>query len=118
MGVTLDSEQARSLDACMAAGGVAVYPTDTVYGICCDPDDEGAARRLYALKGRSARRASAVMFFTLESALRALEELDGLERAALELLLPGPLTLLLANPRGLFAAACRSDPASLGPRSM
>ena len=100
----------------MAAGGVAVYPTDTVYGICCDPDDEDAARRLYALKGRPARRACAVMFFSLEPALRALGDLAELEREALELLLPGPLTVLLANRAARFAAACRSDPSSIGLR--
>lgn len=116
MSAMLDREDAETLAACVAAGGVAVYPTDTVYGICCDPDDEDAARRLYSLKGRPARRACAVMFFSLDPALRALGELAELERAALELLLPGPLTVLLANRDRRFAAACRSDPASLGLR--
>jgi L-threonylcarbamoyladenylate synthase len=95
---------------------VAVFPSDTVYGVCCDPDNEAAVRRLYELKGRSPRRACAVMFFSLESALEALEDLTDGERMVLEGLLPGPVTLLLENRSGDFASACRQDPATLGLR--
>ena len=94
----------------MAGGGVAVFPTDTVYGVCCDPEDEQAARRLYELKGRPAARPAAVMFFALEPALETLPELRDAERAALQALLPGPVTLLLANRALRFAPACRTDP--------
>jgi L-threonylcarbamoyladenylate synthase len=100
----------------MEAGGVAVFPSDTVYGVCCDPDNSAAVRRLYELKGRSPRRACAVMFFALGSALDALEDLTDGERMILEGLLPGPVTLLLANRSGRFASACRQDPATLGLR--
>ncbi|HEX4482572.1 MAG TPA: L-threonylcarbamoyladenylate synthase [Solirubrobacteraceae bacterium] len=112
----LVSEDAERLRACVAGGGVAVFPTDTVYGVCCDPEDEAAARRLYELKGRPVRRPAAVMFFALEPALRALANLSHAERGALGALLPGPVTLLLENRAGEFAAACRSDPATLGLR--
>lgn len=116
MSIALEPEDATRLEECLAGGGVAVFPSDTVYGICCDPDDEEAARRLYALKGRSPRRASAVMFFSLEVALAAVEELSEGERLVLEGLLPGPVTLLLANRAQRFAPACREDPATLGLR--
>ena len=112
----LDDESARRLQDCVAGGGVAVFPSDTVYGICCDPDDEHAAQRLYALKGRPAARACAVMFFSLQRALAALDDLREAEREALAALLPGPVTVLLANPSGRFAPACRVDPATLGLR--
>jgi L-threonylcarbamoyladenylate synthase len=112
----LTPADARLLGDCVAGGGVAVFPTDTVYGICCDPDDEGAAERIYRLKGRPASRASAVMFFALAAALDGLDELLDSERRALCTLLPGPVTVLLANRRGRFTAACRSDPATLGLR--
>jgi L-threonylcarbamoyladenylate synthase len=112
----LSEEDAGDLERCVAAGGVAVLPTDTVYGVCCDPDDERAAKRLYALKGRPAARPAAVMFFALEPALALLGDLRHDERAALRALLPGPVTLLLANPALRFAPACRTDPATLGLR--
>ncbi len=112
----ISDTEAKDLERCVAAGGVAVLPTDTVYGICCDPEDERAARRLYALKGRPAARPAAVMFFALEPALEALSELHLDERSALRALLPGGVTLLLANPARRFAPACRTDPATLGLR--
>jgi L-threonylcarbamoyladenylate synthase len=112
----ISEQDARALQECIAGGGVAVFPTDTVYGVCCDPDDERAARRLYALKGRPAARPAAIMFFSLEPALQALSELAPDERVALSALLPGPVTLLLANPALRFAPACRTDPATLGLR--
>jgi len=107
---------AQRLQECVAGGGVAVFPTDTVYGLCCDPQDEAAARRLYALKGRPPARACAVMFFSLEPALQTLEQLREDEQLALRALLPGPVTLLLPNRQHRFAAACRTDPDSLGLR--
>jgi L-threonylcarbamoyladenylate synthase len=117
MTTMLTSEDALQLRDCVADGGVAVFPADTVYGVCCDPDDEGAAQRLYELKGRPSRRPAAVMFFSLEPALRALgDDLSLAERGALRALLPGPVTLLLENRSRQFAAACRSDPSTLGLR--
>jgi L-threonylcarbamoyladenylate synthase len=116
MTTTLDGSDGRSLEACVAGGGVAVFPTDTVYGLCCDPEDKNAARRLYQLKGRPAARACAVMFFALEPALLTLSELPDAEQLALKALLPGPVTVLLANRGGHFAAACRLDPGTLGLR--
>ncbi|HUA74531.1 MAG TPA: L-threonylcarbamoyladenylate synthase [Solirubrobacteraceae bacterium] len=117
MTTMLTSEDAEQLRDCVAGGGVAVFPSDTVYGVCCDPDDEAAAQRLYELKGRPSRRPAAVMFFSLEPALRALgESLQLAERRALQALLPGPVTLLLENRGAQFTAACRSDPATLGLR--
>ena len=67
-----DSE---AFDRCMAVGGVAVFPADTVYGLACDPDNKVAVDRLYALKRRDPRKPSAVMFFDLSLAFDALPEL-------------------------------------------
>jgi len=101
---------------CMAAGGVVVFPADTVYGLACDPADREAVARLYALKGRPPRKPSAVMFFDAGLALESLPELGPRTRAVLERLLPGGVTLLLPNPRGRFPLACADDPGTLGLR--
>ncbi len=116
MTAALDRSDAARLERCLATGGVAVFPADTVYGIGCDPDDERAARRLYELKGRPPERPAAVMFFALEQALESLPELRDAERDALGVLLPGPVTLLLANRAARFGPACAGDPATFGLR--
>lgn len=117
MTLKLDETAAARLQEVVTAGGVAVFPSDTVYGVCCDPDSEAAAARLYELKGRPPARACAVMYFSLDAALEGLGgELQDSERRALGALLPGPVTLLLANRARRFQAACRVDPDTLGLR--
>jgi L-threonylcarbamoyladenylate synthase len=95
--VALDGSDAERLSECLKGGGVVVFPTDTVYGLGCDPENESAVRRLYELKGRPADRPAAIMFFERDLATRTLGELGELERAAITALLPGPVTLLLPN---------------------
>jgi L-threonylcarbamoyladenylate synthase len=107
---------ADALSRVLAAGGVAVFPADTVYGLACDPEDAAAVARLYALKGRPADKPAAVMFFARAAAFAALPELGARTRGLLEALLPGGVTLLLPNPRGRFPLACGPDPGTLGLR--
>src|ERR1017187_6998011 len=104
----LRSEHAERLSDCLRGGGVVVFPTDTIYGLGCDPENETAVRRLYELKGRPADRPTEVMYFDRERAVGALPELGDLERAAIEALLPGPLTLLLPNRDRRFPLASGS----------
>jgi L-threonylcarbamoyladenylate synthase len=107
---------AETFERCMAVGGVAVFPADTVYGLACDPDNRLAIDRLYRLKGRRPNKPSAIMFFDLEVALEALPELGERTRQAMRELLPGGVTLLLPNPAGRFPLACGDDPGTLGVR--
>jgi tRNA threonylcarbamoyl adenosine modification protein (Sua5/YciO/YrdC/YwlC family) len=109
-------EPVGAFERCMSAGGVAVFPSDTVYGLACDPDNQIAVRRLYALKRRSLDKPSAVMFFELDRALLALPELGQHTRQALMRLLPGRLTLLLPNPEGRYPLTCGADGSTLGLR--
>lgn len=99
------SGSSDALGACIAGGGVAVFPTDTVYGLCCDPESPAALARLYALKGREQGKPAALLCFSLAVALAALPEVAERTRAAIRALLPGPVTLLLANPLARFPLA-------------
>lgn len=107
---------AETFARCIAAGGVAVFPADTVYGLACDPGNRSAVERLYGLKRRALDKPSAVMFFDREVALDALPELGERTREAMYGLLPGGVSLLVPNPAGRFPLACGDDPSSLGVR--
>ena len=112
----MTTEEVATFDRCIAVGGVALFPADTVYGLATEPDSAEGVQRLYALKGRPADRPAAVMFFRLELALAALPELPPPTRGALERLLPGGVTLLLPNARRRFPLACATTPDILGLR--
>jgi L-threonylcarbamoyladenylate synthase len=90
-------DEIEAFERCLAAGGVVLFPADTVYGLACDPEDEAAVRRLYELKRRPPDQPAAVMFFDSEQALRALPELRAYTLAAARRLLPGAVTVLLPN---------------------
>jgi L-threonylcarbamoyladenylate synthase len=108
-GAALTEADARALQDCLAAGGVAVFPADTVYGLACDPCSREALTRLYDLKGRPAAKPAAVMWFSLEPALEELGDLSARLRSAAQALLPGPATLLLPNPQRRFPLACEPE---------
>jgi L-threonylcarbamoyladenylate synthase len=110
------SARAEAFERCLAVGGVAVFPADTVYGLACDPGNRVAVERLYLLKRRPLSKPSAVMFFDVELALAALGEIGPRTREALMRLLPGGVSLLLPNPAGRFPLACGEDPGTLGLR--
>jgi tRNA threonylcarbamoyl adenosine modification protein (Sua5/YciO/YrdC/YwlC family) len=97
-------------------GGVVLFPSDTVYGLACDPENPEAIDRLYALKGRTADKSAAVMFFDLHAGLGAFRGLGQRTHAALHNLLPGRVTVLLPNPAHRFPLACRADPGTIGLR--
>ena len=104
--MALTADDAATFSRCISVGGVAVFPSDTVYGLACEPDSKEAVQRLYLLKRRPPDKPAAVMFFALDLALAALPELGPRTRGALDALLPGAVTLLLPNPARRFPLAC------------
>jgi L-threonylcarbamoyladenylate synthase len=114
--VALTAEDAQTFSRCIAVGGIAVFPADTVYGLACEPDSKEAVQRLYLLKRRRPDKPAAVMFFALDLALAALPELGPRTAGALRALLPGGVTLLVPNPARRYPLACGPAPETLGLR--
>jgi len=111
------AEQARTgLELCIASGGVAVFPADGLYGLACDPLNPAAIERIHALKGRDDGKPSAVLYFSPLAMRELVESLGERTRAAVGALLPGPVTLVVANPERRYPLACREDPERLGVR--
>lgn len=114
--MSLSAADAQAFRDTIARGGIAMFPTDTLYGIACDPGDPAAAERIYELKGRPPKKPSAVMFFSVGRMLDALPELDARTRELVAELLPGPFTLVVANPERRYAPACADTPQLVGLR--
>jgi L-threonylcarbamoyladenylate synthase len=110
------ADQVAEFEDVISGGGIAIFPTDTVYGLGTHPDSVEGAHRLYWIKGRSPDRPAAVLFFDLERALAELPDIGLKTRAALDRLMPGAVTVLLPNPSTHFPLACGAEPDRLGLR--
>jgi L-threonylcarbamoyladenylate synthase len=105
-----------ALERCIAAGGVAVFPADGLYGLACNPLDAAAIARIHEMKGRDEGKPSAVLYFSPLAMRELVEGLGPRTREAVGALLPGPVTLVVANPRRRYPLACREDAERLGVR--
>ena len=111
------AETARAeLARCVAGGGVAVFPADTLYGLACDPLNAPAIERVNEIKGRDPAKPSAVMYFSPLAMRELVAGLGGRTREAVAALLPGPVTLVIANPEHRYPLACGENPERLGVR--
>lgn len=81
--------------AAIRAGRPVVLPTDTVYGLCGDPERDEVVREVARLKGRAESQPIALLAGEVD---RLLERVPELDRRPLDALLPGPYTLVLPNP--------------------
>jgi L-threonylcarbamoyladenylate synthase len=93
----------------LAAGGLAAFPTETVYGLGADATDGRAVARLYAAKGRPAFNPLIAHVVDLKAA-QALARFNPKAARLAKAFWPGPLTLVLPK-----TAKCRvADLATAG----
>jgi L-threonylcarbamoyladenylate synthase len=98
-------------------GGLAIVPTDTVYGIGCAAELADACARLYECKSRPADQPTALVLGSVARLLeQALPELTGRAGALCRRVLPGPVTLIVPNPGRRFAHLCGATPTRIGVR--
>ena len=75
------------------SGGVVVYPTDTIYGIGCDPYNDLAVKRIFTIKGRSEKKPLPVLTYSIQDAERIVS-LGKTGRMLAERYWPGALTIV------------------------
>src|SRR5918996_3322259 len=74
-------------------GGVVVYPTDTVYGIGCDPYNDLAVKRIFTIKGRNEKKPLPVLTYSMQDAERIVS-LGRTGWTLAERFWPGALTIV------------------------
>ena len=94
-----DSGAIRAAVACLSAGGLVAFPTETVYGLGADARNGEAVARLYAAKGRPAFNPLIAHVADLAAA-RALGRFDAAAERLAAAFWPGPLTLVLPKAAG------------------
>ncbi len=80
--------------AALRRGGLAAIPTETVYGLGADAEDDAAVRRIFEVKGRPADH-PVIVHVRLDDVATWAAELPPAAETLAAACWPGPLTLLL-----------------------
>lgn len=99
----------------LKAGGVIALPTETTYGLACDPRNPEAVRKIFRIKGRAEGKPLQLIASSFAQVER-LARLSRAERALADRHWPGPLTLLLRLRSGRKLAARVSPKSVIGIR--
>lgn len=103
-----DSTQVSQAAACVRAGGIVVYPTDTLYGLGCNPFHKAALARLFELKERDGTQPMLLLIDDKCWAERLGIEVPRTFYDAVKRWWPGPLTIALRAAPGLPAGVTSS----------
>jgi L-threonylcarbamoyladenylate synthase len=80
---------------CLRKGECVVYPTETLYGLGADAENENAILRLISIKGREEGKPIPVIVSDIAMLARVVSSIPPLARRLMEIFWPGPLTLVL-----------------------
>lgn len=111
--VGTSAESIKEAATLVLEGGLVAYPTDTVYGLGCNPFDADAIDRLVKAKGR-VKGSLPILVSSLQHAER-LGEVSGLAARLADRFWPGPLTLVV-RPRTKFSSRVTGDAVLVGLR--
>ena len=92
----------------MAAGGLILYPTDTIWGIGCDATNEEAVRKVYALKRRSDHKAMLLLMDSSAKLNYYVQEVPDVAWDLIELA-DSPLTVIYSGARNVASNLLAED---------
>ncbi len=96
-------------------GGLVVLPTDTVYGLVCDPDQPEAVERIYRVKGRARDLPLILLLHDMAQVAAYVEAMPELAVRAMQEFWPGSLTVVVRD-RSEATSAVRAKKDSVGLR--
>jgi len=94
MKVKCDKEGIEKAAKVAMDGGIVVFPTDTVYGIGCDPYNKKSVDKIYQIKGRPKTKPFPILAYSFNVASEIVE-FDKDSKKIADKFWPGPLTLIL-----------------------
>lgn len=87
-------EEMDEVIECLEAGGVAAFPTDTVYGLGVVYDDESALNRLKEAKGRPENKPIPLMISNLKQ-IESVAVVTDKAKKLIQKFMPGAFTIIL-----------------------
>ncbi|MCF8235225.1 MAG: threonylcarbamoyl-AMP synthase [Bacteroidales bacterium] len=90
------ARQIKKVVDTLAAGGVIIYPTDTVYGLACDITNPNAIEKIAWIKGIKKEKANfSFVFYDLSQLSEYTKPIDNRVYKIMRKSLPGPYTFIL-----------------------
>ncbi len=94
MKVNCNDEGIKKAVEIIENGGVVIFPTDTVYGIGCNPYDANAVKKIYEIKSREKIKSLPVLASSIQI-VKEISIIDEFTEKIIKKYWPGPLTLIL-----------------------
>jgi L-threonylcarbamoyladenylate synthase len=110
-----DPKAIRRAAEVIREGGLVVLPTDTVYGLVCDPNQPAAVHRVYRAKGRRRDLPLCLLLQDMAQVSAQVERVPQAAALAMQQFWPGPLTVVLPD-RSPATAAVRAGGDTIGLR--
>lgn len=98
--INLKNEFSKALEKAMVsleAGGVIVFPTDTVYGIAVKYDNQHAIQRIYQIKDRDQTKALPVLIGNTNQFKQISTDITSTTEKLIQKFWPGALTIVLTK---------------------
>ena len=108
MKVKCDKEGIIKASKIIKHGGIVIFPTDTVYGIGCDPYNKEAVQRIYKIKSRLISKQLPILALSKDIAAKIVEFDKETEKIANKIW-PGPVTLILKLKDKKLKASLNAD---------
>tara|TARA_B100000686_G_C16803374_1_gene987911 strand:- start:5719 stop:6345 length:627 start_codon:yes stop_codon:yes gene_type:complete len=87
----------------LTTGGVIIFPTDTVYGLCALPDNKAALEKIYSLKNRPKSMPIPLLISGIDQLLDITSARNEFFAPLADLFWPGSLTMVLPNPQSTMS---------------
>jgi L-threonylcarbamoyladenylate synthase len=94
--------------ACLRAGGVILYPTDTIWGLGCDATNILAVEKVFRIKTRAESKSMIILVNGIDMLERYVREIP---QIAVDLInvSDSPLTIIFPEGKNLAAGVCSED---------
>jgi len=92
--INCDQDGIEKTSQIIEKGGIAIFPTDTVYGIGCNPYNLNSVKKIYEIKSRAEIKSLPVLAYSLDI-VKEITLIDKFTEKIIKKYWPGPLTLIL-----------------------
>ena len=94
--VNCDKEGIEKAAEIINRGGIAIFPTDTVYGIGCNPYNIESVKKIYNIKSRDTSKPFPILAYSKKT-VEKIAFFDEFSKKIAERFWPGPLTIILKS---------------------